>query len=62
VEVWEKDGHDALVVPEADEVWKIDIETTNDMLQGKTTVQEGMRLKANRMNEVFSRRPAEWRL
>jgi len=61
VDVWEKDAHDRMVVPEGDQVWNISIEEMNRMIKSEVTVPEGMRTMANRMNELFSRRPAEWR-
>ena len=60
--VWETDGHDRLVTPETSEAWQIlrrgHIQAA---LNGEIDAAEAMRLSAQELNELYSRRPEEWR-
>ena len=59
--VWETGGHDLLVLPEGDEAWTTMNGPLNKALVGEIATRDAMRQSAAATNELFSRRPAEWK-
>ena len=62
--VWETGGHDLLVTPDSGDMWPFMMATTAPLkgaFDGVTSTREAMQELARLVNDLFSRRPANWK-
>ena len=60
-EVWRKSGHDLLVLPEGNDAWTVMNDPLNRALRGEIPTRQAMQESQRQLNELFARRPPEWR-
>ncbi|MGH2353140.1 MAG: ABC transporter substrate-binding protein [Chloroflexota bacterium] len=59
--VWETGGHDFMVVPEGSKAWSAANEPMGQAIDGEIATRAAMQESARALNELFARRPAEWK-
>lgn len=60
-EVWQKNGHDLVVVPEGGKAWSTMDGPIIQALKGEMGTRDALRESARLLNELFAQRPANWR-
>ncbi|HEX2326155.1 MAG TPA: hypothetical protein VHQ00_12225, partial [Chloroflexota bacterium] len=64
--VWDTNGHDLLVLPDATDAWPLMSPTPattplGRALSGQISTKEAMQESARLVNDLFSRRPPNWK-
>lgn len=59
--VWETGGHDIMPIPEGPEGYRVMNDPFNKALAGQINVKDALQQSARDLNELFSRRPPQWR-
>jgi ABC-type glycerol-3-phosphate transport system substrate-binding protein len=59
--VWRRAGHNQVVIPEGDPALRLMNDPINRALAGQVGTREALREGQERINQLFSQRPADWR-
>jgi hypothetical protein len=61
IKIWETAGHDIIPLPEGSEARTVMNGPMNRALAGEIATREALQESARALNELFSRRPPNWR-